>query len=330
MSIVNNVDEVFKKLDIAKSFNFAKVAPYIVEAEEDFLIPVLSQEQYDDLQAKYNGSPGTPLVSPYDRLLELSQRVAIYYGLFLYAPDSRVTLSNAGSMQNRGQNSTPTAQWEHKAWVQKLRDTADKHVEKLLKFLEENKATFNLWAGSDAFTESKDTFINTADEFSRYQTIDSRTTFVKLMPFMRTVEGQVIKRLICKDQYDELKSEYESDSLTTENEALLDELKPIIATKTVLKATDRLNSEITNQGVRLRNSTDGMSRTTSPTIGQLKDFKKSLKGEYESLVGDLKLFIEDNIADYPLIEASTCYTSKAVPGPTHELNNDAGNKHFIV
>ena len=142
MALINDTDEILKKLDIAKSFNFKKVEPFIAQAEEDFLIPVLSQEQYDDLQTKYDALPGTPLVAPFIKLLEYSQICVSYRSFLLYAPNSRVSLTNAGVMSNSGQNSRPSAQWEHKDFLKQLRSTSDKWIEKLQKHLEDNKATF--------------------------------------------------------------------------------------------------------------------------------------------------------------------------------------------
>lgn len=328
MALIKSTDEILQQVDIAKSFSFEKIKPFLKMAENDFLIKILSKEQYEDLLIKYEELPNTPIEEPYARLLELSQICIVYYGILLYSPNARISFTNAGIMQNRPNHSAPSTQWEHRDFVKFVRNTADTHIEHLLEYLEENANVFTMWASSTAFTQSKETFINKASDFSTHITIGSRTTFKKLIPFMKKAESLTVKRIIGKAQYKELKEQYLNNTLTEVNQILLENLKPLIAYKSIIKAFPTLSISSIDDGIRVNNFDTGVVSSESLTAAQSKLYLDQLNRDFEEQKEDFKLFLEEKITDYPLYAASSGYSAKAVPGPKHTPTNKVGNKSY--
>ena len=281
---------------------------------------------FDAIEIQYEADPAA-LEIKYQPLLPYIQKAIANYAIFLYVNIGGVNLNNAGISVQSSQNSQPAPQWKIDKLEKSLLASADRHAEKLLAYLEKNKDEYPLWVASPSYTLSKDLFINSADELSKYISINnSRRLFLKLKKYLFDVEELHIKRLICKDQYAALKIE----SPTQPSLILLNKLKPLVARLALLQGIPELRISITDQGINVLSYSDSINIKGGATDAQINDLKESLKSKIEAHTEEVKFFLEENLADYPLYANRPCYAAKPVPGPGHIPVNDPCGKSFSV
>jgi Cft2 family RNA processing exonuclease len=214
---------------------------------------------------------------------------------------------------------------------------ADTHAESLLKYLEDNATDLKYAEWYDDLsvnTKMEGYLVNSARTASQYVDIDeSRRIFLRMKKRIVQVEKRHIAKLICDDQYNELVAEIQADTVTPENAALIDKLRPIIAKMALYLTIPAIRVAVNDSGLYLITSHDGITGKDATRKEEIKSYMSSLKEGafgYEADEAELRQFINDNIADYPLIEASPCYTTQADPGPSWKIDNSPENKHFSV
>lgn len=335
MPLITTIAEIKNYLAIDVNTNIDSLQPFINEAELLFMKDLLGTAFYDELVADYdpvltNMTPDNQAVMPY------IQRALSYYMAYLSINQMGVNFGDMGIQQQFGENSQPAPQWKVDKLMLSYIQQADIHAEKLLEFLEANATgvLYASWYYSSANTKNEGWMVNSTIVASQYIDInDSRRIFLRLKKRIKDIESNYIKRLICADQYDELVTQIQADSITAANQLLIDKMRPIIAKMALYFTIPSLRISITDQGIMIYSISDGIVSKQMADKDQIKDLKESLKGDefgFESDQRELEEFIAANISDYPLIEESDCYTIATDPGPTWQVENNSDNKHFSV
>lgn len=339
MELLFTTTEEFKKyisLDARTDFNTLK--PFIEEATSLFLVDLLSEGQLTTLQAAYTTGSGTISDPDLAKLLPYVQRTLAYYSMFQSVDQLAVSIGDSGIMEIRSSESEPVPKYKIDNLKANFINSADIHAEKLLEFLEKNASAtkYNDWYTSDANTSAEGLMVYSAAIANEYIDInESKRLFKRLKKRIRKIEKGFILRLVGKDQYDELVSQIKTDELknNTENLLLVEMLRPIIAKKALYETLPSLRIGITNEGITIFSTSDGTISKQSAGVQEVRALMHSLKSDetgFESDVQELKEFIEFNIEDYPLIKASTAFTSKPDPGPKRPPENNPDSKHFSV
>ena len=338
MPLITTIPEIKNYLAIDGNTRIETLQPFINEAELLFVIPLLSQAFYDTLIADYDVNLGN-MNAEHQKVMPYIQRALCYYMAYLSVNQMGVSVGDMGIQQQHGEDSSPAPLWK----VEKLQlnyiQQADVHAEKLLQYLEINASVskYNDWYASTANTKNEGYMVNNTRTANEHIDInESRRLFLRLKKRIISIETGYIKRLICADQHEDLVEQIKADSITPKNQLLIDHIRPIVAKMALYITLPSIRVAVSDQGLTLFSSSDGFSRKEiAPFIrkDELKALQNSLKADpfgYEADERELKEFIEANIADYPLIEASDCYTIKTDPGPTWQAENSADNKHFSV
>jgi hypothetical protein len=335
MPLITTITEIKKYLSIDINTRIESLQPFIDEAELLYMKDLLGSDFYDALVSDYdtdlsNMTADNQLIMPY------VQRALSYYMAYLSINQMGVNFGDMGIQQQFGENSQPAPQWKVDKLMLSYIQQADIHAEKMLQYLEENAGdlVYPTWYNSTANTKNEGWMVNSAIVASQYIDINnSRRIFLRLKKRIKDIESSYIKRLICVDQYNELVTQIQADSISAANQALIDKLRPIIAKMALYFTIPTLSISITDQGIMIYSSNDGIISKQMADKDQIKDLKNSLISEefgYKSDEIELEEFIEANIVDYPLIAASECYTIKTDPGPTWQVDNNSENKHFSV
>ena len=321
--LLATTDDIKKYISIDRNTDFSTIEPYIQEAEA-----AVSEYLGDTIYTALQGTLDETL----EKLLPYVQRpIANYaYYLFIAGPGS-VNISDIGIQVQRSQNSEPAPLWKVNKLEQSFLRAGDKHLDKMLEFLEKNIATYPDWINSGAYTELKENFLQNATQASKYININnSRRVFLQLKGFISWSEEVIIRALICSAQFDRLRAGLKADDLTAEEKSLVEKIKPIVAYYSLHNAIPQLQISITDQGISVSSFSDSINSKASATDKQIDKLRQSLKDSGQGYIDHLKAFIVENIEDYSLIENSDCYTGRADPGPSHQVDNSADSKSFWV
>lgn len=344
MSLITTIAEFKKYIAIDANTSMASLQPYIDEAEQLYVIPLLGQAFYDAYHAAYQAyinPPNTALSTQNAKILPYIQRCLAYYTQLLSIPHLAVTFGDMGARQHRGEDSDPAPRW----LVEKLQFNAlkngDIYADRLLAFLEKNASAvagnYEQWfADSVANTKMSGFIVYSSAIASKYISInESRRVYLQLRNKIREIETRIIAKLIGKDQYDELVTQIKTGSVTAANALLLEKLEPIISKRALFMQLQFMRVQITENGLFVYSGTDDLYLLGQlATDADIKILKQQLLDEdemgYLADENELRQFILDNIADFPLIKASPAYTVQPEPGPTWESKNDPDNKFFSV
>lgn len=245
MAILQETD--FKTaVPVFNSISWNLLTSAIETAEESMLKKLLGTTEYANLVTASASLPytGTTL-DLYDKLkAPLAQYVA-----YVATPSLDVNLGTMGFTVHSTDDAKPASQARvHKFQLSQLR-MAMAGFDRLLTWLEANKATYTDWAAGEAYTELKQGFVNTTAEFNAVVDInESRYLFLRLRPHRTKVEQYEVKSYLGEDLYNEIKAQIVADSVNADNLELLPIIHQIVANRAIAKGILALNLEVTEEG----------------------------------------------------------------------------------
>lgn len=318
--LFKETSEIKLHIAINKNMAFNTLSPYIEQAETTYIIPLISQELYDELDEAYNGEDD--LSEEQEKLLKKIQRPLAYYSLAEAAPFLNLSISDLGLQQEQDKDgmSTPVAQWRYENYIKSLWDNADRFADKLLEFLEKNKDDYEEWAESDAYTITKELFINSAAELSKFININnSRRAYLAIRPFIAIAEQKYFIASISQELFDEIKEEIKSDDLSDENKTLLEKIKTPLAHFALFEAIPQISISIESKGFKINSSTDGFNSNDKAEMKMIEDLKQSSINLANQFMSIMKKYLDDNADDYPLYKDSDNYNDEQ---PRTQLPNN--------
>lgn len=341
MALFKSTDEFKKYKAIDINTRFESLLPFIENAEEEFIKDLLGDTLYDALHDDYSDNTmqngdDNGMNADLLKLLPYVQRPLANYAFYYWITDVAANIGESGVQVQVGQNTQPAPKWMHdKLMIKALRD-ADYHSDKCLTFLETNKAVvaYAGWATSPCNTIAAGMLLQSAKMASDFIDIkESRRIFLKMKRFIKSIEDKEIRRLICDAQYDRLVAGTKAGDLTADENTLIGKLLPIIAREALWFTIPTLPICIEPEGLFMFSFSDETISKNLATAEMIKNYRTGLREGvtgYENDIEDLKKFILDNIDTYPLIKASTCYTTQPDPGPTFKVTNYQDRGHFSV
>lgn len=335
MSLFKTMIEVKLNINADVNMAFATMAPYITDAEKLYIIPLIGQELFDLIDGEYNGNTLSP---DNTALLPYIQKPLAYYAQLLSINELSVTFGDRGIRDNNTtQDSMPAPRWKQEKLELQLLTKGDRHADKLLKYLEANATSskYALWFDDVTLnTRMSGTILYSTAKASEYIDINnSRRIYLRLRKFILDIEKTNIKKLVGKDQYDELLTQLKADTVSDANKILIGYLEPIIAKRALYRALPQMRvSLVDTGGIFLYSGTDEIFKQFAQS-DDIEDYQEELKcgdSGFESDEQQYQEFLTDNIDDYPLIKASSAYTSRPDPGPLYTPVNDPTNGFFSV
>ena len=120
--------------------NFQSVSKFLRNAEENYLLPVLGPELYDDLTTVYEqAADENTLTGAMKTLLDKCRRVVAPYFVYEWAPRAELLLSDAGLRRQETANSKSAYQYQANNYRESALSEGEKETEKLYAFLEKNR-----------------------------------------------------------------------------------------------------------------------------------------------------------------------------------------------
>jgi len=325
--LINEAD--FKAaLPISTGFEFSKILPDIRRAELKWIKPILGVDLYSILDGNYVGETTT---ADEDALLEFIHPALAHLAMALYTPKGNVYVNDNGLQAIHSGDSKPAFQHQVDDFEESMRENGFDGLDELIEYLESVANTdFPDWLASEGCTLVRSNFVNTAKDFTAYvpKLRGSRYLFVQVKPIMDRVERELIRSIVGKDLFAELKEEVADDNLSAANLALMDYIKPAVTHAAWANALYELALEINKDGVHMLNNTfSGTTKAKQPgnvdTIRVVKDHHMSVALGSQK---DLQEYLVENVDDYPLFKDGETYDSED-PDPQFENDDDHG---FVV
>lgn len=301
---------------VNRSMAWADLTTAIRQATEKYVLPFIGLDFYNELAGLYQA--GTAMSEEQERALELLQDTIAYYSIYHVLPEKNTVLATNGAVQNQpdgGANPTPQWAWKASRWA--ALENGDAFLDKTLAYMEAqviaNNEDFNLWKNSDAYDVKTSDFFRLTSQVDDYLNIqNSRRSFVSLVRYMRQVEEDVVKPILCTTLYDALLI---ADP-TVPNKKLIPLVRRIVAYLGAYEAIPHHRVVIDGDGFRIVSQTDQFDDRRNLTNNTHENAIQALKDRCEKkgndAVKELRKFLEDNIADYSSYASSTCREKKQI------------------
>jgi len=324
------------KLHIAainKNTAWASLSPSVDMAERKYIIPLISQAQYDALDAAYNAAPQT-LTAHQTALLAYVQRSLAHYTFYEALPSLALMMSDMGVTEQTSSEGTaaPARQWVTRQLMEKAIADADLYADALLSFLEVNHANYPLWKASSAYTITKELYLTSVTDFEKHIPVGgSKRVWLNIRPFVSLCEIEYIVPAISQKLHDDLKAKIlltPGTALSAPYLTLLSKIQRTLAWLALYKALPFQAVQFTpGVGITSVSTADGHTSKTAADRIRYETAVTAATGSGMSFLRELKKYLDDHCADYPLYEFND-YENDGQPA--YELPNNYGKRSFMV
>ena len=320
--LFRSIEEFQEYIPVNKAFTLKLIAKYLVQAEQEYIKPVLGAALYTQLKANFVADVTD------ERHLALLHQVRLItssLAFHRYLPFNTVQFSDSGARVVQDENYRSASKWQ----IEKIEDSTEQDgfdfIEELILFLEENRADYPNWD----FANTRQYFIVSATAFNEEVYINnSRLLYLKLLPQLKRVERQVRSR-ISKNLFNDLKGkQLDTDYQWTEWESeLMEYLRTAIANLTFAGAVRTLPVEIEGKRLSIFNNQfiSDFDPKVQPDADVLGYMVRQHQEQGEESLQSAIYFMEMNIEEFPLYRDSECYTA-----PEDEQERDIEDSGFFI
>ena len=333
--LIDNLSQVLTAASINVSNSIENWFPYIDEAQETFIKPVLGDVLYDQLQDLMALDPVPPddgtTTENLAELLAMLRKPLALYALWLGADEFGVSISSQGIQVIE----TPTHKTAPQYRVQNLKENwirrANTALDLVLQFLDEHRADYPAYIFQDA-----DLFIRNTLEFNSEVDIrESRRVFVALKPVIRSVERKYIRPALSAELFDELKQVLLSNSeMSKEQKALMDLIRPALAHLTISRALMEISIDVLDWGIfdTAGNTFSNVSSKQASNKDRISIMAEANQRDGEAELKALQQFLDETASEtlYPLYFHSSRYAGKANAERRIEFLNKPDNSFFLA
>jgi len=333
--LIDNLSQVLSAASVNVSNTIENWFPYIEEAQETFIKPVLGIGLYEQLQDALALDPVSPddgtTLENLAKLLEIVRKPLALYALWLGADEFGVSVSSQGIQVIE----TPTHKTAPQYRVQNLKENwirrANTALDLVLKFLDNHREDYPAYICQDA-----DLFIRNTLEFNSEVDIrESRRVFVALKPVIRSVERKYIRPALSSELFDEMKQVLQSNAeMSKEQKALMDLIRPSLAHLTISRALMEISIDVLDWGIfdTAGNTFANVSSKQASNKDRISIMAEANQRDGEAELKALQQLLDETASEtvYPLYFHSSRYAGKANAEKRIEFLNKPDNSFFLA
>lgn len=170
---------------------------------------------------------------------------------------------------------------------------ANKAVDRLIAYLDDNIETIDAWRGSEQRRDLNRLFVKSATEFDSVVPIErSRAFFLRVLPFVRAADREMMK-YVGKERYDELKVAMVCDELGETQRRVVELCREVIPHLVMAKAVRRLAIDVLPDSVVTRFSSE--RQTMKASLPASLDLIASMEAIYLKDAGAGIVMLQDFI-----------------------------------
>jgi hypothetical protein len=225
-----------------------------------------------------------------------------------------IKISKTGIHQVVGEELQPIFSTQRERLETTLLKLGYNQLESILLWLEANQSDFTVWTTSDAYTNFKGNFIESATTFTQYwsKLNSSRQTYVALKSIMREVDQQNIRDILGDVLWSNVKTALANGTADTTYSDILSYARPLMAYLTAAKAMPALTMAIEAYGIftpTVAKNDKNVKVFSEANANRFSQERDRLFDQANNYAVRFKKFLNDNIDSYPDFEASQAYDS---------------------
>lgn len=304
-------DTAFKEFypSVNRNMEWCTITPYIQQAEDFEIVPAIGQAFYDILNSEYEAS-GVINDATKARTFRYLQTALAHFSAYIALMQLNVRVGDAGTNETSSDGVTPIRQWVFNGSRWETAKTAYKYLDMALEHMEAQvdaaNTDYDTFKTSEAYTVSIELLIPNARVFQKHYNIKtSRRAYTSLRPYIKKAEELSLKPILC-ELYDEIKTQWQSNTLTAANEALILTIQSLLAEYTILQSIPDLNFVNDGEGWMIsENNYDSRpaQNNLSQSVQQLLTRAEQNAATYEL---QLKNLIYSDLDSYPTFKDGHC------------------------
>lgn len=186
------------------SVELSSLTPAFHAAVYNHMVEWISEEFWDQFYTAYDGDS---LTAEQTALLPYLRRPLAKLAMYEHQQIGTVQFNEAGLVRIETETHKTAYRYQEQAYAQFMLYQGYEDLERLLMYLETNKADFGAWALSEAYTRHRSLFITYAAEFRRaYGKQVSRYVFEIMRPVMADIEIFALLPMMGQLQLTDLKT----------------------------------------------------------------------------------------------------------------------------
>lgn len=292
---------------LAGELDMSSIRITMEAVEEKYLRPVLGATLLNSLQTAYKAAANDAAFTGAANiaLIDMCRRVTAPFFCYHFAPKTDVQVSDAGVQRTETTTNKTAYQYQNTAYREENFNQGQEAVEKLIEFLEINKANYSGWVDSAEFKRYRSLFIKTAEDFNyQYPSHTPYRNFWAMRPKMIDVETLIIRKFLGNIIFAELKvkDQLADPGFTDKEKLLIEYIKKITAYHTVAFALPFLNVKIEANGLTVASqnrSTDDTKSTRDQAPNKtISDLVEQCNYNAKMWMDECTVFIKDNATDF--------------------------------
>ncbi len=306
------MEEIREFLPVSSSSDFDSVAPHILNAERDYLVPVIGNAMYDELEEFYEAeTPVTPteVQQKTTELLRLVQSAVIHISYWIGFDLLNAHISDGGFKRTESTSVKGLFKYQEENLKSYFRTNGFNCLDKVLNYLETNSTDFGEFSASPASTLIKSVFIPTTDIFNEIVFINkSRLTFLRMKPHMQLIEDTEISTILGPTAFAFLKSEMVKMDPDAKVTAVLPYIRKPIAFLASALLMEESGADLTDNGLFFTSTAAGYNNDTerkpsaSDRIALLVNRNRNIGNAY---LDQLRSYLAVNATEWNDVTPST-------------------------
>jgi hypothetical protein len=320
--LIKTVDELKAHVSFAYTEDgFDKVKPFILNAQETYLKPLLCADLYNQLlnyadpESSVSGSASASASASSSavdttvadawlgNLLTQARRALAFLTLYEGFPVLEVQFGSDGVHRIEGDELKSIHSGQRARLEQSLMKHGFNLLESMVEYMEDNAPKFHAWTESTCYTKHKGRVIRSAKEYTEIwgRINNKRITYRALLSYMREVEEDVLKELLGADLHTAWFDERKADNLSEANTALLDMMQRIVAYGAAAEAMPELAIAFESYGLftpLITGNERNVQELSKADAARFNEMRQQLRDKCAKFKNKLRDYLNDNASTY--------------------------------
>lgn len=259
-----------------ESVDWSMVQPSVELTEASIIRDeVLGVTLYNALVAAFaatNASPVVPLPSKFQVLLPLVKRALAYLAAHQVMPSLNMTFTSGGAIEPVTENQQRARQWVVSDSLAQMLATGYGYVDQVVALLYDNIPTYTEWTDAPMYVESQESLLPRLRDANRHMRLSTAWLLHQLRPALRSQQGEV-RKIMGDTAYTALLLRLQTNALTTDDKALLDEARPAILSGALAAEINNLSLTVDKRGAWTESSSSSSSGSNSTRFASTDNSK---------------------------------------------------------
>ncbi len=252
--LYKNIDEVKKYLPLSNAVEFERLKPHIVQIENEFIVPLMGEAQYEDINAFYNANAETALFLNLFNVVRAAQNAIIHLVYFRGYEVLNAYISDGGFKRVESDKVKSLFKYQEDNLKEYFKTCGFNALDIMLEKMEVYaKASGNTAINQPWYKAYHDDFINNAKAFSEiYEINGSRLIFLRLKKYMQQVKDLELSKVLGPVNWDYILSEIaktDAASPAAKVKAILPLIRKPLAFLSVALLMEDTGADLTDKGL---------------------------------------------------------------------------------